>query len=56
MALPIWASCNEVTLTSWPMGTEPMVVGCQRFKGRTRPGASAGSSMPVLAPKPKRLM
>ena len=38
MTLPICASCRDVTLISWPMGTEPMVVGCQRFKGRNDAG------------------
>ncbi len=35
---------------------DPIDDGCQRLTGRSNPGVSPGSSIPVREPKPKRVM
>ena len=48
------ANCTVVTLTSWPKAIDAQDVVPHRFSGRSRPGDSAGSSIPDLPPNPKR--
>src|SRR6266852_5020454 len=50
------AICKGVTPTSWPMASDPIDEGCQRFRGRRIPGDSPAKSIPVREPKPSRFM